>query len=498
MTIDYDEAFREIKINGFFSEYLPPCFRLKEEMFNISISDKCDLIEPITFSMSRFDDNDSRRTIFVPELGAYSVLSDYFEEKELLKDINEFIENKSKSYSKIIMEDNTIMRHEQSYGILEDSNKINKSTYIDNVVSKIKLSAGSKTVLKLDISNCFSSIYTHFIPSIPLGIERSLYCYNNPNVNSSDYDIYLKYNSLDQKVRWLNKNQTNGLLVGPIFSKIIAEGLLTRIDIELSKKNLIFSRYVDDYEVYLNNENVDDVISIFSSILNKYGLHLNYAKTEVIEFPFYVVENFDRIINSYVNNDKSDYDLMELFNYFYKIEKDGTKGAIRYLAKNIDGGIIEYEDNDLLRSYILNIMSNNPRSLVNACSILIKNKNYVRKKSDKIKDILKINIDKEFDLEVIWLLYLLIKTDNLTTEDSELINEISNSNNELAITMLLCSDFDIEINEVKDKAKSWLLNYELYGNDKLDEDEFKNKLKLNKNFEFYKNMKDNKLHLCEL
>lgn len=172
MTIDYDKAFMEIKLNGFFSEYLPPCFNLSEEMFYTKVSDRCDLIEPISFTMSRFDDNNSRRTIFVPEVAAYSVLCDYFEDQKLLREINEFIEIHSKSFSKIIMDDNTIMKHEQSYGISTVSTKKNKSSYIDNIVFKIILSAGSKKVLKLDISNCFSSIYTHYIPSIILGRLR--------------------------------------------------------------------------------------------------------------------------------------------------------------------------------------------------------------------------------------------------------------------------------------------------------------------------------------
>lgn len=493
MTIDYDRAFMEIKLNGFFSEYLPPCFNLKEEMFNTTIADKCDLIEPMSFSMSRFDNNNSRRTIFVPEVGAYSVLCDYFEDQKLLREINEFIEMNSNSFSKIIMDDNTIMKHEQSYGISTPSTKKNKSSYIDNIVSKIILSAGSKKVLKLDISNCFSSIYTHFIPSIKLGYDSALDCYNNNSTNNT----YVVYRKLDQRVRRLNKNQSNGLLVGPVLSKIIAEGLLSRIDTELTEKELLFTRYVDDYEVYLDSQNIDDVLSIFSSVLKKYGLHLNYAKTEVVEFPFYVVENFDKIINAYNKLPINDYDIMELFNQFYRLEKSGTNGAIRFLAKSIDSDVVKYKDNDLFNSYILNIMSNNPRSLVNTCSILIKNKDAISDEYiDKIKKNLLINIEKDFDLEVIWLLYLLIQTGNLTV-DEKIIEELLKTDNELAITMALCSGLTKKLNLIKDRANSWLLNYELYAHDELDDNEFKDKLKLNKNKRFYRKIKEKNLHFCE-
>lgn len=319
-------------------------------------------------------------------------------------------------------------------------------------------------------------------------------CYNNDPYNAS----YVVYKKLDERVRRLNKNQSNGLLVGPVFSKIIAEGLLSRIDIELTEKELKFTRYVDDYEVYLDDQNVDDVLSIFSSVLKKYGLHLNYSKTEVVEFPFYVVENFDKIINAYNSFAINDYDFMELFNQFYRIEKSGTKGAIRFLAKSIDSGLIKYKDNDLFNSYILNIMSNDPRSLVNTCSILIKNKDVIAEKYiDKIKKILLINIEKNFDLEVIWLLYLLIKTGNIIV-DEKIINELLETKNELAITMILCSGLTIKIDKIKDRANSWILNYELYVRDELDENEFKNKLNLNNNLRFYKKIKEKDLHFCNL
>ena len=69
------------------------------------------------------------------------------------------------------------------------------------------------------------------------------------------------------------------------------EAMLTRIDKELIEEDLLYSRYMDDYEVYIFNESEKEVISIFTRVLRKYGFVLNYEKTEIIDFPYYVSEN---------------------------------------------------------------------------------------------------------------------------------------------------------------------------------------------------------------
>ena len=69
---------------------------------------------------------------------------------------------------------------------------------------------------------------------------------------------------------------------------------MARIDKGLCDIGLNYSRYVDDYEVYLYDDNEKQVISEFGRILKKYGFTLNYEKTEVIEFPYYIAENLQR------------------------------------------------------------------------------------------------------------------------------------------------------------------------------------------------------------
>ena len=511
MERDYKKIYKDILLDGLFSEYLPPCFKLDERMFCNIPENNCDLIQPYSFTMSRFNTNDSRRTIFIPEIGAHAVLNHYIEENKILEEILNFIDDDEFSFSKIIMDDGSIRKHEQVYGIeIAKDEKIN-SQYIDNVVKKLIISAGAKKVLKLDIANCFSSFYTHYIPAIILGYEIAEKNYNKSlkKKNNKDEEVdeidekYKIYSELDKIIRKQNKNQTNGLLVGPIISKIIVEGLLSRIDLELKEKGVLFTRYVDDYEVYLFEDNEDYLKNIFVSILKKYGLSLNFEKIELVDFPYYMVKNFDKIIEQYRDKKVEDYDLIQLFNTFFEIEKFGTKGAIRYLLKSLEKELIDVENRELFNSYILTIMSNNPRSLTKACSLFIKNKNDVRLDENhikRIKEMLELNLEKHYDLEVIWLLYILIETDNTDkiVKDDTILNKVLKSDNELAILMLLRKSLisDSDIDAIKQNAKSWILNYELFAMNSISMEELSDRIPIIKNKKMYEKLKEQNLHFC--
>ena len=505
MMRNYEEIYKNIKLKGFFSEYLPPCFELDNKIFeNIpeSIPElKCDYIQPYSFTMSRFNSNDSRRIIFIPEIGSYAVLNEFLKNNRVIEDFTDFIDQYSASFSKVIMKDGTLSTHDQSYDG-DITEKEVSSSYLDNIIQKLIFSAGSKKVLKLDIANCYSSLYTHFIPSIILGFDEAEENYKKTLKKENDVDEkYKKYSKLDSFIRKMNKNQTNGLLVGPMISRIIVEGFLTRIDIELKKHNIVFTRYVDDYEVYLKDESEENIKSLFSSVLRKYGLSLNYEKIQLIDFPYYIVENFDKLINLYRKNKVEDYDLMKLFNSFFEIEKSGTKGAIRYLLKSLEKNSLNYENEKLFSSYILTIMANDPRSLTKACTLLLKESTSLKIDSNyilKIKKILKDNISKNNDLEVIWLLYVLIETNNIVKDD-DTVKLIQESDNELAHIMLVRKRLVSKeggLKTIADKALSWILNYELFSMNIIKPEELINRLTLNSNKEFYDSLKEKNIHFC--
>lgn len=504
MNRNYSAIEKAIAETGFFSEYLPPCFKLDPKVFLKAPSENCDLIEPYCFTMSRYNDNNARRSIFVPEIGAYVAARNYIRSQNIVKELIEFTETEEASFSPILGQDDSIMRHEQSYtGITNQSESVS-SNYIENVAKKIIKAAGAKKVLKLDISNCFSSFYMHMIPAILLGLEGAECDYNKFLRNPDDHtitDTYHKYRKLDEVLRRQNLNRTNGLLSGLLTSKIIAEGILTRIDKELTSKGIKFSRYVDDYEVYLFDDNDKTVISIFTKTLKNYGFSLNNEKTEVLDFPYYVAENLEKIFGEYKKEPMGSSDLMELFNSYFVLENNGIKGAIRYLLKTLEKDPIIETNTSLYKAYLLTIIKNNERSLSKVCSLFIENKeNLTLDDRDAviIRQMLRNHIRYEHDLEVIWLLYLLIATNNIQIDDS-LIQEIAEGKNEIAHIMLLRNELldEEKTDQIISGAFSWILIYELYVSEHITEEELISKLNLNKNLEMYKYLKQNNVYFCE-
>ena len=503
---DYKKIWKDITMNGFFSEYLPPCFQLDEHILYHIPPRNCDLIPPLSFTMSRYNGNDARRTIFLPEIGTYLAAQECLNTDNILQELIEFTETSSNSFSPILSDDDSIVLHDQSYWDNTACEPIIlpvSTQYINNIMKKIMRSVGAKQVLKLDISNCFSSFYTHMIPAILLGADNAEAEFRKFLLNSNDpsiSNIYLKYRNLDESVRRQNRNQTNGLLPGPLSSKIIAEAILTRIDTELNVHDLNYSRYVDDYEVYLYHGEEKEVISIFSEILSKYGFTLNAEKSKTVDFPCYIEENFNKLLHGTLSEDISSEELMSIFNTFFLLEKNGTKGAIRYFLKTIE--TLPFAINlPIFKTYLISILANNERSLSKACSLLLSHHNLLTLDSNDVKiirNMLNHHIECNHDLEVIWLLYLLIELKHIEL-GNELIQKIVDSKNELAKTILLRSQQinQQNIEKVTANATSWILLYELYASNKIEEGEFISQLNINRNKEMYRYFKRNNIHFCK-
>ncbi|WP_163399711.1 antiviral reverse transcriptase Drt3b [Flavobacterium fluviatile] len=148
-------------------------------------------------------------------------------------------------------------------------------------------------LLRIDISKCFDSIYTHTISWAILNKQIV-----KDNVVHSLKTFGGEFDNLMQK---LNANETNGIIIGPEFSRIFAEIILQQIDKDIfdklkitdeNGKNLIHKidyeafRYVDDYFIFYNNE-VDSqrILKEFKLCLSEYKMYVNENKSIVYDKP---------------------------------------------------------------------------------------------------------------------------------------------------------------------------------------------------------------------
>ncbi len=540
--MNIDKIYESLLFDGFFSEYLPENFNLEglENILPTVTITKIDYIEPYHYTMAKNSDSNKRRRISLPEIVQFIDAVKYIKENSCLLELLEFSQQDKHSFSNIVTSDGDLSKHEQLYSFLSrgiDESRNIDSSYINNIISKIKCSQGAKGILHIDISDFYGSIYTHLIPSIYLGYETSIIQYKKQLKHIDPSSDYIRYSNLDKKIRLLNGNRTNGILTGPLISKVIAESLLCRIDSEIdmetSNTDFKFTRYVDDYEIYIYDEDkIDKITNIFSNIFNKYYLTINSEKIKYEPFPYYKLENLNKIIMNKIDKNEcilkectyfktqcifqdctsmqnkytiSNTNTIELFNTFFELESKRTKGAIRYLVKSLAPNPFEYntlnvnfDDSDLYHSYLLDILVNNSASLIEVCKLLISEKENISEYeknniAERLISILEANIEAKKDLEVIWLIFL-IKALNIELKEN-LIEKILISTNELAIIIIITEFTSEKVCEIVSRQyvnyTSWILLYQLYLNNMISEENFIDRLKINNTKDFYKQLKTN-------
>lgn len=170
-----------------------------------------------------------------------------------------------------------------------------------------------KHLIKFDVLNFFPSIYTH-------SISWALYSSKKiGKLNKNFIDSF--QNQADKVTQSINFSETNGIVVGPEYSRIIAEIVLTSVDrnvesdMYLSKyehgKDYQVFRYVDDIYVFFNRTDVKDKLQTYlDEELEKYNLKINTTKiaeydaglaiaekdTNEVKEAFSLFENNNRLI----------------------------------------------------------------------------------------------------------------------------------------------------------------------------------------------------------
>lgn len=138
-------------------------------------------------------------------------------------------------------------------------------------------------LFKFDIAKCFDSIYTHSISWAVLGLDAV-----KENVDASKKNFS---GIFDKFIQYSNYGETNGILIGPEFSRIFAEIILQRIDKTIEEKVIKLNgsknktdyelyRYVDDYFLFCDDDILkDDILKILKHELKEYKLSINNSKS---------------------------------------------------------------------------------------------------------------------------------------------------------------------------------------------------------------------------
>lgn len=189
-----------------------------------------------------------------------------------------------------------------SMPIVSETEKSDKAEQITNwwesVEQKsLELSLDYEYIYHTDISNCYSSIYTH---SIPWALHTKKIA------KKEKFSDQLIGNSIDEHIRSMSYGQTNGIPQGSVVMDFIAEMVLSYADLlvseEISKDinsdKFEILRYRDDYRIFVNNPMIaDNIIKKLTEVLMGLGLKLHSQKTV----------NFNNVIRGSIKADKIDW-----------------------------------------------------------------------------------------------------------------------------------------------------------------------------------------------
>ena len=195
--------------------------------------------------------------------------------KQNLGDNDDFIESEGKEYENLknfftYKKYSNIYKFYEDYHYHRSEKKYNK-------------------MFKFDIAKCFDSIYTHSI---------SWAIYNKEIVKDNlDFSKKTFPGQFDNFMQSANYGETNGIIIGPEFSRIFAELILQQIDKsvenDLRKEDKLFFktdyevyRYVDDFFVFYNKDSdKDKILSRFKLNLKEYKMSISESKTHYYNKP---------------------------------------------------------------------------------------------------------------------------------------------------------------------------------------------------------------------
>lgn len=270
--------------------------------------------DSVAYRLTRF--NGVPRTCSIPHPTAYAHLATY-------------IHAHWKKLEYITKNDVSLVRPSQHLDgrlmIMDYENKVEEAS------RHLQKSFGRHVLVDTDISNCFPSVYSHAVSWATVGFA---YAKKNRNDNARWFNV------LDAKVRHLNRNETNGIAIGPATSNIILESILARVDQALVK-DFTFVRFLDDYKAYCKTDDeARDFVNRLAQELSRYKLMLNIGKTKFVSLPDALTDDWVSTLALALPSD-GEIDRYPAVSYLNL--------AIR-LAKEVpDGSVVKYAMRALIR-----------------------------------------------------------------------------------------------------------------------------------------------------
>lgn len=252
-------------------------------------------------------------------------------------------------------------------------------------------------IVRSDITNYYNSVYTHSIAWAIHGQEAAF----------EDKENNLFGNKIDRLVQYANKGRTNGLPVGSALSDLIAEIILSAIDLNVSKRvekdgiDFLATRFKDDYRILcLSVEQGEKVLKYLAEELRQFNLTINENKTIILDLPSGLYRHHDRAYHPFSLRtieeiDFKTFELTLLKAMDIHKEYPGTSILEKFFSEL-------YTDNHELKIRFSNEPNSRRKQILKTLSILM----LLKRESEKILchvlaviELIYIKFRKDFDLK---------------------------------------------------------------------------------------------------
>jgi hypothetical protein len=182
-----------------------------------------------------------------------------------------------------------------------------------------------------DISKCFDHIYTH---TISWAVKSKSFAKEEIGRRTFDSDF-------DGLMQASNHKETAGILIGSEVSRIFAEIILQKVDVNIINKaeeldlrigvDYNVRRYVDDYFVFSRNTEIgQQIMRLFSNELKIYRLGFNEAKTS------------DHIVPFMTSISSAKIELSSIFNDFFSSIFEKTAADEPFISWRVEGKSLRF------------------------------------------------------------------------------------------------------------------------------------------------------------
>ncbi|WP_424927902.1 RNA-directed DNA polymerase [Amaricoccus tamworthensis] len=146
-------------------------------------------------------------------------------------------------------------------------------TYKEATLAEKALEKEECVVVQTDISSFYEHIYHHRLENVI------------KDLGPANSTVALQ---IDRILNKLAAGRSFGLPVGGQCARILAETMMTPIDVALSDAGLVWHRYVDDFTLICDSrQKAYEALSVLSHALADYGLSLNRTKTSTLSARHY-------------------------------------------------------------------------------------------------------------------------------------------------------------------------------------------------------------------